>query len=54
LSSSGFGSSVAKARAASESIMRLTQRRWIGSKGVYFVMADPTKTRIRATTLIVS
>jgi hypothetical protein len=45
------GLPVAKARAARESMMRLTQRSWIAFNGDCFMMQEPTKVTVRATKL---
>ena len=49
--SSAVGFPVARARAARESMMRLTQSNWIAFKGDCFMMQDPAKVTVRATKL---
>ena len=46
--SSIVGFSVAKAKAARESIMRFTQRSWIAANGVSHITTDPKKEMIIA------
>jgi len=51
---SSLGSSVARAKEASESMIKLTQRSWIACRGDSHMITDPMKEVIRATTLTVS
>ena len=51
---SSVGSSVAKARLANVSIMRLTQSSWIVRRGVSPMVNEPRRTSTTATTLTVS
>lgn len=49
-----FGSSVARASEARESMIRLTQRSWIAWRGESHMTTDPIKDTTKATTLTVS
>jgi hypothetical protein len=48
---SGFGVSVARAKEARESIIRLTQRSWIAARGLFCIAREPMRQEKRATTL---
>ena len=50
----GFGLSVARARAASESMIKFTQRSWMAWRGVSPVVREETSTVKHALTLTVS
>lgn len=52
--SSGFGSSVARAREANESMIKFTQRSWIAANGEYMITDEPMNEVIKATTFTVS
>ena len=54
MSSSSVGDSVASAKEAKVSIMRLIQSIWMGLRTSYLMMAAPTKVSITATRLTVS
>jgi len=51
---SSFGSSVAKAREARESMIRFTQRSWMAARGDSHMITEPMKEVIKATTLTVN
>lgn len=51
---SGFGSSVARAREARESMIKLTHNSWIAANGESQRTTEPMKAVMRATTLTVN
>lgn len=54
MSKSGFGSSVARAREARESMIKFTHKSWIAANGESQRTTEPMKAVIKATTLTVS